>query len=312
MTRSVLITGAGGFVGRHLRPALAKKFPQMRIIGLDRALNVTDRNSVFETFADLRPDLCIHLAAVSATETARADPARAWTVNFHGALNVADAILARAPHCRLLFASSADCYGYSFLYGPPVDETTALAPMSMYAATKAAADLALGAMAAGGLRLLRLRFFNHTGPGQLENFIAPSFAGQIARIEAGLAPPEMVVGALHIERDFLDIRDVCAAYATCVERFDAIPKNQIFNIAAGQPVRIGTILNKLLAKSPYKIRILADPGKLRPIEIPRVTAAAQKAREILNWKPVHSLDETLDSVLEHARRATVEYAAQFN
>jgi len=311
-SHTVLVTGAGGFVGRHLVPALKTAFPRMRIIGLDRALNVADRNSVFETFADLRPDMCIHLAAVAAIETARADPSRAWAVNFQGALNVADAILARAAQCRLIFASSADCYGSSFLSGPPVDETTALAPISGYAATKAAADLALGAMAAGGLRLLRLRLFNHTGPGQTENFAVPAFAGQIARMEAGLAPPEMAVGALHVERDFLDIRDVCAAYAACIAKFDEMPKNQIFNIASGHPVRIGAILNKLLARSACKIRVLADPGKMRPIEIPRLTGAAQKARDVLNWQPVHGLDETLDTVLEHARRATALYAAQFN
>ncbi len=310
--RKILITGAGGFVGRHLMPALRLAFPQLRMIAMDPALDMTDRDSVFKTFARLRPDLCIHLAAIAAVEDARRDPGRAWAVNLHGALNVADAILAGAPHCRLIFASSADCYGSSFFAGCPVDETAALAPLSLYAATKAAADLALGAKAAEGLRLLRLRLFNHTGPGQSERFVVPAFAGQIARIEAGLAPPDMTVGALHVERDFLDIRDVCAAYAACIARFDDMPNNQIFNIASGQPVRIGAILDKLLASTACNVRLRADPGKFRPTEIPRASASRQTACELLNWAPLYSLDETLDSVLDHCRRATSRLAAQFN
>jgi GDP-4-dehydro-6-deoxy-D-mannose reductase len=313
MTRgTVLVTGAGGFAGRHLVGALRATFPQMRIVGMDRALNVTDRENVLETFARLRPDFCVHLGAIAAVEKARKDPARAWAVNLHGTLNVADAILGRAPDCRLIFASSADCYGSSFVSGQPVGETAALAPMSVYAATKAAAELALGAKVAEGLRLLRLRLFNHTGPGQLESFVVPAFAGQIARIEAGLAPPEMTVGALHIERDFLDVRDVCAAYAACIERFDELPNNQVVNIASGQPVRIGAILNKLLARSELDIIVRSDPGKLRPAEIPRATGNAEKALTILSWKPIYSLDETLDAVLRYYRRAASAPANQFN
>jgi GDP-4-dehydro-6-deoxy-D-mannose reductase len=203
----------------------------------------------------------------------------------------------------LIFASSADCYGASFFPGVPVDETAALAPLSLYAATKAAADLALGAMAPQGLRLLRLRLFNHTGPGQLESFVVPTFAGQIARIEARLAPPEIAVGALHAERDFLDIRDVCAAYVACIERSDDLPRSEILNISSGQPVRIATILEKLMAKSATAIKIRPDPAKLRPIEVPRVTGSSAKARALLNWRPNYDLDECLGAVLEHARRA---------
>jgi len=310
--RTVLVTGAGGFVGKHLLPALRTALPQMRIIGMDRLLDVTDPDNVCKTFARLRPDICVHLAAVAGAEKARMDPARAWAVNLHGALNIAEAILHRAPNCRLIFASSADCYGASFFTGKPVEETAPLSPMSVYAATKAAADLALGAKAAEGLRLLRLRLFNHTGPGQLESFVVPAFAGQIARIEAGLAPPEIAVGALQIERDFLDIRDVCAAYATCIARFDELPDNQVFNIASGQPVRIGMILDKLLTSTAFDIRIRPDPAKLRPNDIPRVTGNPEKARDILNWKPRHSLHETLDAVLAHCRRNNSALADQFN
>ena len=108
------------------------------------------------------------------------------------------------------------------LAGVALDESAAAAPMNTYAATKAAADLALGAMVNEGLRVIRLRPFNHTGPGQSPDFVVPAFARQIARIETGLQPPVMRTGALAPRRDFLDVRDVYAAYIACLQRADTL------------------------------------------------------------------------------------------
>ena len=173
--RTILVTGAAGFVGRHLIPALAAAFAETRIIGTGlhgapdlMPLDVTQPDAVRGLVAAQKPDICFHLAGIAAPGQARADPGRAWTVNLQGSLNLADAILAAAPRCRLVFISSAEAYGASFRAGEPLDETAPLAPINLYAATKAAADLALGARVGEGLRLLRLRPFNHTGPGQDE------------------------------------------------------------------------------------------------------------------------------------------------
>jgi len=308
--RAILVTGAGGFVGRHLLPALGAAFPKSRIIGAgmpneaDFPLDVTNRVEVFAAFKALQPDVCIHLAGIAAIGAAKHDPGLAWTVNLHGALNVADAILANARQCRMIFASSAECYGASFRSGRKLDETAPLAPMNLYAATKAAADLALGALAPAGLLILRLRLFNHTGPGQREDFVVPAFCGQIARIEAGQVVPEILVGALTPERDFLDIRDVCAAYVASVVRFDSIPNNQIFNIASGHAVGIGTMLDMVISKASRDIRIREDPARMRPVEIAHAAGDSASAAALLGWRPRHSLDETLDSVLAHARQAS--------
>jgi len=307
--KAILVTGAGGFVGRHLLAALAAAFPDARITGAgilneaESTLDVTDRGQVFAAFKELQPDACIHLAGIAAIGAATQDPELAWAVNLHGALNVADAILAHARQCRMIFASSAECYGASFRSGRKLDETAPLAPMNLYAATKAAADLALGALASAGLLILRLRLFNHTGPGQREEFVVPAFAGQIARIEAGQVPPEILVGALTPERDFLDIRDVCAAYVASVAQFDAIPNNQIFNIASGRAVRIGTILDMLISKASRDIAIRQDPARMRPVEIAHAAGDATRAAKVLGWRPIYSLEETLDSVLAFAREA---------
>jgi GDP-4-dehydro-6-deoxy-D-mannose reductase len=300
--KRIFVTGAEGFVGGHLLPVLRATFPDAEILGLaGTRLDITDREAVFAGVKKWRPDACIHLAGIAAIGAALADPARAWAVNVFGAVNIAEAILAHAPACRLIFVSSAEVYGASFRSGTALDETATLAPMNLYAATKAAAEMALCAQAVAGLRLLRLRPFNHTGPGQTPAFVVPAFAQQIARIEAGEQPPVISVGALTPARDFLDVRDVCAAYAAALARFDALPNNTVFNIASGQPVQIADILRRLLALSDQNIEIHDDPAKLRPVEIPLAYGNAAAAARLLDWRPRHSLNETLSTVLEALR-----------
>jgi GDP-4-dehydro-6-deoxy-D-mannose reductase len=298
----IFVTGAEGFVGSHLLPVLRKTFPAAEILGLgETRLDITDRDAVFAGIVNWQPDACIHLAGIAAIGAALADPARAWAVNLQGPINIAEAILAHAPACRLIFISSAEVYGASFRAGTALDETAALAPMNLYAATKAAAEMALCAQAAAGLRLLRLRPFNHTGAGQTAAFVVPAFAAQIARIEAGAQPPVIHVGALTPERDFLDVRDVCAAYAAALARFDQLPNNAVLNIASGRPVRIAEILRRLLALSDQRIEIREDPARIRPVEIPLAYGDASLAARLLDWRPRHRLDETLSAVLASLR-----------
>jgi GDP-4-dehydro-6-deoxy-D-mannose reductase len=305
--RPILVTGAGGFVGQHLIPALHAAFPDTRIVGTGlsadsaHALDITDADAVRNLFTALQPRFCIHLAGIAAISAARADPSQTWQVNFFGALNVGRAILDAAPNCGLLFVSSSEVYGASFKSGLALDETAPLAPMNIYAASKAAAEMGLCALAADGLRVIRLRPFNHTGPGQREDFVVPAFAGQIARIEAGLAPPEMLVGNLDSERDFLDIRDVCAAYIACLQKFDALANNQAINIATGTARRIGAVLDILLQQSDREIAVRQDPRRMRASEIVRAAGNAKLALELLGWQPRFGLDETLRWILQDLR-----------
>ncbi|MDE8343037.1 MAG: GDP-mannose 4,6-dehydratase [Acidocella sp.] len=301
--QKILLTGADGFVGRHLRPMLQTAFAGADIVATHvHQLDVTDAAATAAFIDNLQPDACIHLAGVTAVDDAKRAPEKAWAVNFQGALNVGTAILQHAPQCRMILISSGECYGASFKTGEALDETALLVPLNLYAATKAAAEIALGAMTSDGLRLLRLRPFNHTGPGQREAFVVPAFAGQMARIEAGLTAPQIKVGALTPERDFLDVRDVCAAYVLALQKFDVLPNNSVFNIASGLAVRIGDVLETLLEQARCPIGIVTDPARLRRVEIDCAIGDATLARRVLGWAPQYELGATLLSVLEAARR----------
>jgi GDP-4-dehydro-6-deoxy-D-mannose reductase len=297
---TILVTGASGFVGRHLMPALGAAFPDAALS--TPTIDIQNATQVERAVDSAAPDVCIHLAAVSAIGAARQAPDHAWNVNFHGTMNLAWALSRYRPACQMLFVSTADAYGASFLAGSVLDEQAPLAPMNVYAHTKAAADLALGGMAAQGLRVVRLRPFNHTGPGQSADFVIPSFARQIARITAGLQPPQLEVGNLDAWRDFLNVRDVCAAYIACITRRDVLQPGTILNVASGQARRIGDVLAELAALAGIEVSIKMDPSRIRESDIRSASGDASRAQELLNWRPAVPWAQTLQEVLQDWRQ----------
>src|SRR5436190_1960506 len=321
IAKRVLMTGSDGFVGPHVENALRRVCrAKIEIIATSKvggthpvfgnvdALDVTDAAAIRSSIARIERTHVLHLAAVAAVDAASSDPGAAWAIHVGGTRNLAQAVLEYAPGCWLLNVGSGLIYGETARFGLPLDESALPAPVDDYGVTKAAADLALGALVRRGLRVARLRPFNHIGSGQTEAFAIPAFAMQIARIEAGLIEPVLRVGNLDAKRDFLDVRDVARAYALTVKHTDELKSGVVFNVASGSSSRIGDMLQTLLALSPVAITVEQDPTRMRASDLPLIVGDGARARELLGWSPQYSLKDTLAAVLDDCRSRVARYA----
>lgn len=302
----IAVTGLSGFVGSHFARAVAALDPTIEVIALlphgQPEGDLRNAASVYKAVANLAPNVILHLAAIALPASANADPTSAWEVNVMGTLHISEAIRRYNPHCRLLLVGSSEVYGNSFLaFDEPIEETAPLLPRNVYGATKAAADIMVGQLALDGLEAIRFRPFNHTGPGQASNYVVSSFARQLAMIERGLQAPVINVGNLEAERDFLDVRDVVAAYARASLPQCQVPSGTAFNLATGRPRRIAAMLDKLIAEANIPVEIRVEPSRIRMDDIPRASGSPRRASEMLGWHPVISLDQTLRDVLNHWR-----------
>ena len=306
----LLVTGAHGFVGAHVAASVR------RICGDDtdilltsrhaatgiEALDILDRDALAAMLARHGATHVLNLAGVAAPAAAEANPDLAWQVHSDGVRCFARAIGEAVPEAVMVNAGTGLVYGASFVSGRPVDESALVEPLDDYGASKAAGDLALGAAAQRGLRCLRMRPFNHSGPGQAEDFVIPAFAAQIARIEAGLAEGVLRVGNLDAARDFVDVRDVCDAYALALLKAREIKSGTVLNVASGIPRRIGDLLDALLALSTATIRVEPDPARMRPSDLPIAIGDPSRAAALLGWEPRIPLERTLADVLDAWRQ----------
>ena len=315
---TILVTGANGFVGQHSLPALRQRFPLARLIAAIRPpgeacahadvtipFELTSPDSLGQAIRDTRPDAVLHLAAQASVSAAFTDPLASWQANLMGTVSLAETVLRHVPGALFVHVSTAEVYGLSFRSGAALDETAAFAPANPYAASKAAADLALGEMALRGLRVLRIRPFNQMGTGQSEAFVVPAFARQLALIKAGRQEAVIRTGALDRWRDMLDVRDAAAGYAAALEHGAALPPATAINLATGRPRRVGAILEELIALAGLTVRIETDPGRLRPTDVATTQGDATLARKLLHWQPVIPWEISLGDILQdwHSRVA---------
>ncbi|ADZ70980.1 NAD-dependent epimerase/dehydratase family protein [Polymorphum gilvum] len=310
MVRKILVTGADGFVGRHLCRRLesgpgAGAFEVIRTakmpVDASLAFDLENPASVEAAVAASRPDAVIHLAAISTAYLTDGTSERVWRVNYEGTAALAAALRRHVPGAGLIFASSAEVYGASLRDGQPKRETDPVAPESAYAKSKLAAELMLEATLAQVSPVVALRLFNHVGPGQDERFALPAFAAQIARIEKGASTPVIKVGNLSAKRDFLDVVDVIEVYRRVLDLLQAPAGYQLFNVSSGKPREISELLDKMIALSSVPITREVDPDRLRDINIPVSCGNSEKIRAVIDWSPRVNIDETLIEILDYWR-----------
>lgn len=312
----IVVTGSNGFVGTHLCAALAAAYPTAELFSLARSdartlpgwrpleADLTDAAAVDAAIASAAPDLVVHLAAQSSPLRAARGAEETWRVNLVGTLNLGAAVRAHTPEATMLFASSAAVYGASLRDGP-VGEDTPPRPLDAYSRSKLAAEMALLDVVPTTGRLIIARPVNHSGAGQAgTDFVLSSFAAQIAAIEAGLRPPRMTVGDLSKARDFLDVRDVVAAYMAMIADADRLPGHfGLFNIASGKANRLSDLLDGLRRKIDTPVDVFVDPGLIRPsaTDVPVAVATSEPLRRLFGWEPRWSTDDMLTSLLDFWR-----------
>ncbi len=287
-----LVTGAAGFVGSHLVPRL--RADGARIFAHDRELDVCDAAAVASRVREVGPDTIVHLAALTSVPHSRREPELTYRVNYLGTRAVLDAALQHAPDARVLIVCTAEEYGSAAPGSDPFSEASPLRPGSPYARSKAAADLLGAQYASRGLDVVRVRAFNHAGPGQSSDFVIASFAQQIAAIAGRKRDAVLRVGNLDSVRDFLDVRDVIEAYVRLLDR--RVPAG-VYNVASGVGTRVGEPLDILLALAGVHPVIEIDPERLRPADFS--VGDASRLRATTGWKPQIDLADTLRQVFDY-------------
>ncbi len=308
-----LMTGADGFVAGHLLPYLLqhetdaeifamvwrdaprtswpKPHPRLTILPGE----LTDAPGMNEIVRKAQPDIILHLAAASSVAQSWKDPEPAYRANILGQLHLLEAARSMKPMPTIVVASSAEIYGRDGHNGAAISETAPLRPLSPYAVTKATQDLqAHQYHTAYGLPTIRLRLFNHTGPGRPAQFVASTFAKQLAEIERDLREPVMRVGALDVARDFTDVRDIVRAWHLAA--LHGLP-GEAYNVCSGRPTKIRTILDTLLAMTHVEITVETDASLLRVGEIESLYGDRDRFTQATGWQPEIPLEKTLKDLL---------------
>jgi GDP-4-dehydro-6-deoxy-D-mannose reductase len=297
------VTGSSGFVGRHLVAHLRGLGDE--VITLDRTgeppVDVTDAHRVRDVLRAARPDAVYHLAAMSHVGESWGAPETVFRVNAEGTLSVLRAS-ADAGVERVLVVGSADEYGVVDANDLPITEDAAIRPVTPYGASKAAADVvALQAFVGDGLGTVRVRAFNHTGPGQSSTMLVPGLAARIAAAER-LGTREISVGSLDVVRDITDVRDVVRAYRLLVEH--ATP-GDAYNVCSGRGVSVREVAEAMVEMSDVPLELVVDPELVRPVEAPRLIGSPAKLCAATGWQPEIPLEQTLRDVLDAVRNASV-------
>jgi GDP-4-dehydro-6-deoxy-D-mannose reductase len=290
------VTGSSGFVGSHLVPYLRSLGDD--VVTIDRSgtppVDVTDAAEVRDIVRAARPDAVYHLAALSHVGRSWDAPEAVFRVNALGALNA----LRACADARVLVAGSADEYGAVGPEDLPLTEEAPIRPVTPYGASKAAADiLALQAFLGDGLGTLRVRAFNHTGPGQSTSMLVPGLAQRIADAERATGS-KVKVGRLDVVRDLSDVRDVVRAYRLLVVH--GTP-GEAYNVCSGRGVTVRDVADALLWMSDAPLELVVDPELVRPVDVPRLVGSPAKLQAATGWEPEIPLEETLQDVLAAVR-----------
>jgi GDP-4-dehydro-6-deoxy-D-mannose reductase len=310
-----LVTGAAGFVGRWLTEALQRDGIEVTALATepselhDSGLrweygDLRDDAYVERVVALSRPEIVVHLAAVSHVPTAAADPAMAWDVNVTSTAR----LLSHLERLRdsagvdptVLIIGSAEQYGRHDVAEAPFKETAAQEPRTVYAATKAAQEiLALQVYRASGLRVIATRSFNHSGRGQDPRFLLPALVARAVALKNAPRGSPLSLGNTTPVRDFLHVSDVVAAYISLCRH--GTP-GEAYNIASGTGWSVADLVARVLSRVGVDAPLATDPALVRPVDVPILVGDSSKLQRITGWRVTRSMDDIIDDIINAATR----------
>jgi GDP-4-dehydro-6-deoxy-D-mannose reductase len=310
----ILITGASGFVGRHLLRQCRQAYPQAHLYGLFRRFvaSSVELDGLHPLLGDLctfhdthqavkqaQPDMVFHLAAQPSVAQSWQDPVGTLRVNAEGFLHLLEALRVEHLAPRILCVGSSEQYGLVSPEENPISEQQPFRPLNPYAISKVTQDLSgYQYFVAYQMPIIRVRAFNHFGPGQAESFVIANFARQIALMEKGLVEPVLVVGNLSARRDFSSVEDIVRAYIALV---NAGHVGEAYNVGSGKAYSIGEIVQFLCKQTQVEISIREDRSRLRPNDQGVAIADITRIRSDTGWAPVQDIETAIQCVLDYWR-----------
>lgn len=291
LTAVPFITGGGGFAGRHLVELLRSE-GHAPVAPSSAELDLLDRAAVDAALREAAPAVVLHLAAFSSPQLSWAQPGYALLTNIEMTFNLLEAVRAHAPAAALVLAGSGQVYGEPDAL--PVGEDAALDPCNPYAVSKASCDM-LGRQyaTAFGMRVVRMRPFNHAGPGQSDAYVLSTLARQVAEAEAEGREAVLRTGNVRAERDFTDVRDVVRAYV-----LGAALEPGAYNVCSGRSTSIATLIELLGEHARVAVRQEDDPERMRAHDPPAVRGSHARLTAACGWKPSIPLTETVRDTLD--------------
>lgn len=305
--KKVLIFGGGGFVGSYL--ALELKKSGYEVFGSDQLeedavnsdnlsayskANLLNKDEVEALLLRVEPDAVINLAAISSVGASWNIPQLTMEVNVVGALNIMEAARKLENMPRLMFIGSSEEYE---AIDAPISEETALNANNPYGISKMTQErFAAVYRERYGMKIFCVRPFNHTGIGQKDTFVLPSFCKQAAEIEKSGKPGVIHVGNLAAKRDFSDVRDIVRAYRMILESDN---DSVIYNVGSGKAYSLQEMLDYIVGLSKQKIEVEVDKERFRPIDTPLVVCDYSKIEKDLGWKPEYSILDTLKEIFQY-------------
>lgn len=315
---NLLITGINGFVAGHLVNQIKENSLPWRVHGLGRSPykgprdlagyfqgDLNNKDFILSVIGDLQPHAIVHLASYSSVGQSWLQPIECFQNNTAVFLNLLEAIRRQSPKTRVLSVGSSEEYAPMHPNKDFLEEDDPLEPLSPYAVARVAQEHLSRVYCNGfGLDIVMTRSFNHLGPGQDSRFFIPSVTKQL--VESALQKkfsPRLLLGDVSVVRDFVDVRDVAAAYLALLEKGKT---GEVYNICSGSGNKLETIINmtsEILGLQPI---VTIDPNKVRPNENKKVVGSFRKLHQETGWTPELSLAQSLKDIIENLKNGNDE------